>query len=65
MTKTKQEAPHSGRPPLGDEKMGTGTFRRSQEQADKLCVLGGSEWLRAQIDAAPWPRGSKRALTQR
>lgn len=56
-----EEASRPGRKCFGDEKMGTGTFRRSQEQADKLCVLGGSEWLREQIDNAPWPRGTKPA----
>lgn len=58
MAKSKPETARAGRPRFNEEKMGTGTFRRTQEQADKLCVLGGSEWLREQIDAAPWPRGT-------
>lgn len=49
----------AGRKPLGDAKMLTGTFRRTAEQAAKLEALGGGAWLRAQIDAAPWPRGTK------
>lgn len=53
----KKKAPTgAGRPPLnGDEAMKTGTFRRTQAQADKLERLGGSEWIRKKIDAAKDP----------
>lgn len=61
MTKTKEEAPRAGRKCIGDKKMGSGTFRRSDEQAQKLDALGGSQWIRDQLDAAAWPRGTKPA----
>ena len=44
---------------LGDRKMITHTFRASEDQLLKLDALGGAAWLRAAIDAAPWPRGTK------
>lgn len=34
------------------EKMGTGTFRRTDSQAAKLEALGGGAWIREQIDRA-------------
>lgn len=59
MARKKQAGP--GRPTLSEtgENMETGTFRRTEEQAVKLEALGGAKWIRAQIDAAPWPRGAK------
>lgn len=47
------------KPLNGDEKMGTGTFRRTNEQAAKFDALGGATWLRATLDNTPWPRGTK------
>ncbi len=49
----------------GVEKLTTGSFRRTALQAEKLEALGaaagisGGDWLRKQIDAAPWPRGAR------
>ncbi len=60
MTK-KPAAKHAGGRPKAstEEKMHTVTFRRTHEQGLKLDALGNGEWIRAQIDAAPWPRGTK------
>lgn len=58
MSKTKKRS--GGRPSLPPElKKHTGTFRRTNEQAAKLDALGGAAWICAQIDATPWPRGTK------
>lgn len=61
MAKTKEEPGRPGRKCFGKEKMGTGTFRRSEDQAKKLDALGGSQWIRDQLDTTAWPRGTKPA----
>lgn len=49
-----------GRPPLPDhERKKTRTFRSTDDQAAKLAALGGGAWICAQLDATPWPRGTK------
>jgi hypothetical protein len=50
------DAKKAGRPPQGGEAMLPRSFRCSEKQAEKLDRLGGSAWIRAQIDAAPTPR---------
>jgi hypothetical protein len=45
--------------PLGSVRMITQSFRAEPEQCRKMAALGGGEWLRAMIDATPWPRGAK------
>lgn len=60
MSKTKTQPKRAGgRPQIGPEPLLTSSFRRTATQAVKLEALGGNAWLREQIDAAPWPRGSK------
>jgi hypothetical protein len=57
---TKTTKNPGGRPPIPEaEKLTTLTFRGSIEHREKLAALGGGAWMRAQIDAAPWPRGTK------
>lgn len=46
----------AGRKPDGQVKMIQTAFRVTPQQREKLKRLGGSAWLRAQIDAAPTPR---------
>lgn len=49
-----------GRPKVAEDKrLITTHFRRTKEQGEKLDALGGAAWIRAQIDFAPWPRGTK------
>lgn len=57
----KEAAPNTGRPRFGDEKLQTTSLRLNTAQREKLEVLGGAAWLRDQIDAAKWPRGTKPA----
>jgi hypothetical protein len=44
---------------LGSARMVTQSFRAEPEQLRKFTALGGGEWMRAVIDATPWPRGAK------
>ncbi len=49
-----------GRPPIDDaDRLKTRTYRSKDAQDAKLAALGGPSWIRAQIDAADWPRGTK------
>jgi len=41
------------------EAMKTQTFRRTEAQGAKYDALGGGTWLRATLDATPWPKGTK------
>ncbi len=41
-----------GRKAVGNKMMGVISVRCTTEQAKKMKKLGGSKWLRAQIDAA-------------
>lgn len=59
MTEVKQRAPGAGRKPINGEAMKTRSIRCTALQDQKLDALGGSEWIRTQVDAAPWPRGTK------
>ena len=46
----------AGRPLKEAEALRPRSFRCTEKQAEKLDRLGGAEWIRAQIDAAPMPR---------
>jgi hypothetical protein len=47
--------PGAGRKPIGDEAMVPVTVKMLPVQRDKLRRLGGSEWVRHQIDRAKEP----------
>lgn len=52
MTKPATKRSAAGRPPLQNEAMASRSFRCSDRQFAKLEKLGGSQWIRDQIDAA-------------
>lgn len=52
--------PGPGRPRLGNEVMKGTTVRMTSDQLKKLGRLGGSEWIRQQIDEADDPAKTKR-----
>lgn len=54
-----QRAPGAGRPRVADEPLRPQSFRCTDAQSAKLTALGGAQWMRDQIDAAAWPRGTK------
>lgn len=44
---------------LGKARMVPASFRAEPEQILKFAALGGGAWMRAKLDAEPWPRGTK------
>jgi hypothetical protein len=44
---------------IGKTRMVPGSFRAEPEQLRKFAALGGGAWMRAKLDAEPWPRGTE------